>query len=93
MDYIGIGNRLRIARKKQHLTQTQLAADAGLSVSFLGHIERGTRKASVETLVALCDRLNLSLDELIGRDYALNNRRDLAREVLKLAMELIGKTH
>ena len=26
---------------------------AGISLSFMGHIERGTRKASVETLVAL----------------------------------------
>ncbi|MEA5069461.1 MAG: helix-turn-helix transcriptional regulator, partial [Christensenellaceae bacterium] len=53
MDYRSLGMRIRKQRKNLHLTQEELAERAGISLSFLGHIERGTRKASLETLVSL----------------------------------------
>lgn len=49
IDYERIGLRIRKARKEAHKTQEQLAEDTGISVSFLGHIERGARKMSLET--------------------------------------------
>ena len=66
MDYVLMGQRIKQARKAQHLTQAQLAQLVGLSSAFLGHIERGTRKASLETVKALCKALNVSSDYLIG---------------------------
>ena len=66
MDYIALGRRIRYKRQSIHLTQAQLAGQLGLSVSFLGHIERGTRKASMETLVTISNVLNISLDELLS---------------------------
>lgn len=36
------------------------------SLSFLGHIERGTRKLSVETFISLCEALECSPNDLIG---------------------------
>ena len=53
MDYRLLGARVQRARRINGLTQERLAEMAGISLSFMGHIERGTRKASVETLVAL----------------------------------------
>ena len=54
MDYIDLGLKIRQLRRQKSMTQEQLAEMAGISPSFLGHIERGTRVASVDTLVALC---------------------------------------
>ena len=54
MDYIDLGRRVKELRKKQHMTQEALAEKLDISTSFLGHIERGTRVASLETLVKLC---------------------------------------
>lgn len=65
IDYAAIGSRIRSARQAAGLSQTQLAEQCNLSISFLGHIERGTRKMSLETLVVLCEALNLSCDYLL----------------------------
>ncbi len=70
MDYAAMGQRIKQARKARHLTQEQLAEVCGLSASFLGHIERGTRKASLETLYALCETLQVSADYLTGLEAA-----------------------
>ncbi len=56
--YKDLGQRIRILRQKQHLTQEQLAEKIDMSASFLGHIERGIRVASVETLVMICNVLD-----------------------------------
>lgn len=65
MDFASLGIRIRRQRKLLRLTQDQLAERAGISVSFLGHIERGTRKAGLETLVQLANALGMSTDVLL----------------------------
>lgn len=67
MDYKKLGNRIRDRRKELRFTQEQLAESIEMSVAFVGHIERGTRKLSVETLCKLCDALNMRTDEVLGR--------------------------
>lgn len=66
MDYRALGRRVRQQRHRQQYTQEQLAEKADISTSFLGHIERGSRVASLETLVALCNALNVSADYLLA---------------------------
>lgn len=61
-----MGERIKRARKEKHMTQEQLSEMCGLSPSFLGHIERGTRIPSIETLCGLCRALNVSADYLLG---------------------------
>lgn len=66
MDYAAIGKRLRRARRMQDITQEQLADAAGLSTSFVGHIERGTRVPSLETMWRICRTLGISMDYAVG---------------------------
>ena len=66
MDYVQMGKRVRFIRRCQDITQEQLAEIVGISTSFMGHIERGTRAVSVETLFKLCVALGVSADYLIG---------------------------
>ena len=65
MDYEKLGVRVRQQRVLNRLTQEQLAEKAGVSSSFIGHIERGEKKASVETVVALCNAMNISPSVLL----------------------------
>ena len=65
MDYKKLGVRVRQQRELSGLTQGQLAEKVGVSGSFIGHIERGEKKASVETVVALCNALELSPSVLL----------------------------
>lgn len=69
-DYVAMGQRIRALRRGAMLTQEELAQQAGISASFLGHIERGTRVLSVETLMALCNALGVTPNELLGMEYA-----------------------
>ena len=66
MDYIDLGRRVNDLRKKQHMTQEELAERIDISASFLGHIERGTRIASLETLVKLCIALETDPNYLLA---------------------------
>ena len=60
MDYEQLGRRIRQQRVLNRMTQEQLAELAGVSCAFVGHIERGEKKASIETIVALCNALEVS---------------------------------
>lgn len=66
MDYTDLGQRIRKQRTLQGWTQEALAERIGVSTSFVGHIERGSRKASLETLVSVANALNVSLDYLLA---------------------------
>lgn len=70
MDCVSLGQRVRALRRAAKLTQEELAKQAGISASFLGHIERGSRVLSVETLLALCGALSVTPNELLGMEYA-----------------------
>lgn len=69
LDYQALGQRIRSHRRALHLTQEALAERVGISASFLGHIERGSRVLSVETLVALCTTLSATPNELLGMEH------------------------
>jgi len=60
-----MGEQIRKHRKSQNLTQEKLAEKVGVSPSFLGHVERGTRKASVESIVKISQALRVSMDTFI----------------------------
>lgn len=64
--YKRLGSRVHFFRTQKKLTQEKLAEKVGISLSFLGHIERGTRKASLETFAKLVIALDCSADELLG---------------------------
>lgn len=72
MNYIGLGKRIRTQRRKLHWTQEELAERVGISLSFIGHIERGTRKASLDTLVSISNILKVS-PALLLRDSLIDD--------------------
>ena len=65
MDFVALGNRIRENRKQQRMTQHALANAANVSASYIGHIERGLKRCSVETLVDIANALNTTPDILL----------------------------
>ena len=65
MDYARIGMRIRQVRKVKGWSQNELAKKCSISMSFLGHIERGTRIMSLETFANICVALDIGADELL----------------------------
>ena len=64
-DYKKIGQRIRQVRKARGWSQGTLAAECGISMSFMGHIERGTRIMSLDTFACICHVLGVTADELL----------------------------
>ncbi len=66
MDYQLLGLNVRDRRVKLGWTQERLAREIGVSTSFIGHMERGSRKASLDTLVLMCNAMGTGADQLLG---------------------------
>jgi len=73
-----VGAALRSYRLRRELSQSDLARLAEVSPSAISQVERGERGLSLETLLALSRRLNITLDELLGGevtpDYRIGRR-------------------
>ncbi len=56
-----LGGRLKRLRRDLALTQTAMAADLGVSPSYLNHIERNQRPVSAQLLLRLADTYDVDL--------------------------------
>ena len=64
-DYNSIGDKIRSRRAKLGMSQEQLADLCGISPSYIGHIERGSRQLSLNTAICISTVLEISLDYLL----------------------------
>lgn len=53
-------------RNKLNLTQEQLAEYVDISTAYLGQIERGERKVTLDKLLPIAGRLGVSIDFLLS---------------------------
>ena len=64
--YKKLGKKIFSLRKLTKLSREKFAEKAGISDYYLGEIERGEKKASIDILFKICKLLNLELHELIN---------------------------
>ena len=57
------GNRIKELRKKNKLTQAQLAELIDISTNYVGMIERGERKTKTEKIFQFAKIFNISMEE------------------------------
>lgn len=92
VNYEDLGRKLRRYRESRGLNQNQMANKLGVSASFEGHLERGTRKASLETLVNIANVTGLSTDFLLSASldrYALDPRCGLSESQRNVLREIL----
>ncbi|HSH36500.1 helix-turn-helix transcriptional regulator [Schnuerera sp.] len=65
LNFKEIGSRIRLEREKLNLTREKFAEIVELSTFYIGQIERGDRKMSVDTLVKIANTLHISVDYLL----------------------------
>lgn len=82
-------NRLKELRKREGLTLMQLADIIGVDYSTIGHIERGRRGFSTESLARACDHFHVSADYMLGKspeemfnDFVDSLKRDFSVDTL-----------
>jgi len=83
--YILIGKRIREVRTKLNLTQEELADKAELHPSYIGQVERGSKKVSIETLQKITHALNVPLKSI----FDFSNKPCVTEKDLLVA-ELFG---
>ncbi len=77
--------RIRALRKREHITQTQMAQRLQISRRTYANYERGIHAMPVEVLVVIADTFGTSLDYLTGHSPAefrdMRDLRDVRRVV------------
>jgi transcriptional regulator with XRE-family HTH domain len=63
---MSFSNNLKRLRTERDMTQTELAAQAGIRESDVIRYERGNNMPRVETAVKLAAALGVTVDDLIG---------------------------
>lgn len=74
-DFHIIGNKLLAIRKRQGLTQAEVAEAAGLSDRTYADIERGTVNMRMETILKICNVLHVTPDEILTEDRTQQQQR------------------
>ena len=77
VNYVEIGNRIRVERENFDMTREKLSELLNISTYFLGQIERGERKMSINTLINISMCLHISIDYLIFEQGSANNGDNL----------------
>lgn len=62
------GERIRHFRVLKKLSQEKLALNAGINPTYMGHIERGLKCPTIDTLNKICTALNITLSQLLDFD-------------------------
>ena len=93
VDYTLVGQKIKEKRLKCGMTQEQLAERCDISVSFIAHIERGTKSLSLETAVKISNALNISLDYMLMNEIGDHARvfDALESEIMQLSAEQTEK--
>ena len=65
MNKTSIGNNIKKKREENLWSQEELAKRAGLSVPYIGMIERGEKVPRLETFIRLANILDATSDELL----------------------------
>ncbi|MCP3660751.1 MAG: helix-turn-helix transcriptional regulator [Bacteroidetes bacterium] len=64
-----IGKNIQRFRHKKNLSQTQLVKSSGIKLTTLVKLEGGSKSnPTMKTLIKLADALDVTLDELVGRE-------------------------
>jgi len=63
--YRTLGEAVRVERKRAYLSQEELAEKADFTRNYIGDIERGDKKATVEALAKIAKALKCRVRDLV----------------------------
>ncbi|NMF06301.1 helix-turn-helix domain-containing protein [Clostridium beijerinckii] len=87
-----LGDRIKLLRKEQKITQEQLADWLNVSRSSIKGYENDGVEPSLNVLIKIADRFNVSLDYLLGRTeekHNVNLLDEYTKEILIKVYEII----
>src|SRR2546428_13843186 len=79
-----LGRRVRELRQKRKLTQEKLAELAGVDISYLGNIERGTENPSLAILEKLSTALATKPHHILNFEHEMQGEKALRRRIVQV---------
>ena len=79
MELESIGRNIRKFRLMRNLRQEDLAEMAGLSINYVGALERGEKIPSLETFIVLLNALEVSSDMVLSSLLVEKHQADASR--------------
>ena len=68
--------KLKELRMQRGISQVKLAMDLHLTQNSISRYENNQREADYETLIRIADYFDVSLDELLERDYPQGSKQN-----------------
>lgn len=62
-----LAKAIRLERGARKLSQLDLAEKSGLSLNFIGRVERSEQMASIASVVQIAEAFGMSGEQLLGR--------------------------
>lgn len=87
INYTMIGKKIKIYRRKAHMSQSELAERIDVSNSYISQLERGTSKASIERLDSIAAVLNVRLTDFF--DDIDVSKEDYCNTAINTAMKCL----
>jgi len=86
-----VGEEIRAYRLERGLSQEQLAFKSDLNATFVGQVERGIKKPTIDTLEKIVNALDITFEALFSFEDNVIKHRDLTI-IDKIVFELNGRT-
>lgn len=83
-----IGKRLAEIRKSKRFKQTELAEMLNISQQVISNIERGVTAPDIEQLKKFADIYNISLDQLVGREFFSDDTDEVERKIISYIKQM-----
>ena len=87
IDLAEIGNRISVERRRNNITQEQLAEKMNVSIQMISNLERGNKAIKINNLVNLSQILGVSTDYILTGNKNLNEKSALLDKLSNLSSD------
>ena len=78
---LNIGEKIILLRKRDNLSQAQLAKSIGASRTIIGNYERNTNTPSIEMMLKIAKTFDVSIDYIVGEGNLANFDKDVLKRI------------
>lgn len=87
IDYKALGAKIKEYRKKENITQEQLAEMADISLSHMSNVETASASVSLPALKLIADALGVTIDDLLVDSYSKKQKKYFYSKKLECILE------
>ena len=87
IDLAEIGNRISVERRRNNITQEQLAEKMNVSIQMISNLERGNKAIKINNLVNLSQIIGVSTDYILKGNKNLNEKSALLDKLSNLSSD------